>query len=86
VCGRADGEFHSTKDVVMGAIQVNKHVVTANKDPHSSIPELQSVLDEHPSVGFGYEACVVGFQLSHSLQTVLRQVTSPKVQYGVCGV
>eukprot|EP00621_Florenciella_sp_RCC1693_P005033 CAMPEP_0182535504 /NCGR_PEP_ID=MMETSP1323-20130603/18041_1 /TAXON_ID=236787 /ORGANISM="Florenciella parvula, Strain RCC1693" /LENGTH=518 /DNA_ID=CAMNT_0024745639 /DNA_START=9 /DNA_END=1563 /DNA_ORIENTATION=+ len=49
------------KDVVFGAISAGKHVVTANKALVAAyLPEIQSLLNEHPEVSFSYEAAVCG--------------------------
>jgi len=64
------GTTHA-KDVVFGAIQANKHVVTANKALIASfLPEIQSLLASKPSVKFCFEAAVCGgIPIIHSLQS-----------------
>jgi homoserine dehydrogenase len=55
------GGTTQAKDVVLGAINANKHVVTANKALVSQfLPEIKAALDAHPSVKFSYEAAVCG--------------------------
>ena len=49
------------KEVVMRAIEADKHVVTANKALVAScLDEIEAALKEHPNVRFCYEAAVCG--------------------------
>ena len=57
---------------MFGAISAGKHVVTANKALVAAyLPEIQSLLDEHPEVSFSYEAAVCGgIPIINTLQQV----------------
>ena len=65
------GGITSAKEVVMGAIAANKHVVTANKALIAAyLPEIQAALKAHPTVTFNYEAAVCGgIPIIHTLQS-----------------
>lgn len=55
------GGITEAKDVVFGAIERGKHVVTANKALLATfLPEIIELLKKHPEVKFGYEAAVCG--------------------------
>lgn len=60
----------SLDQVVFGAIQKGKHVVTANKALLAKhLPEITAMLKEHPEVKFAYEAAVCGgIPIIHTLQ------------------
>jgi len=65
------GGVTHAKDVVFGAINAGKHVVTANKALIAAyLPELQTALKANPTVSFNYEAAVCGgIPIIHTLQT-----------------
>lgn len=65
------GGVTTAKDVVFGAIQAGKHVVTANKALIAAfLPEIQASLRAHPKVKFSFEAAVCGgIPIIHSLHT-----------------
>jgi hypothetical protein len=64
------GGVTDAKEVVFGAIQKGKHVVTANKALLAKhLPEITALLKEHPEVKFAYEAAVCGgIPIIHTLQ------------------
>lgn len=64
------GGVTDAKDVVFGAIQRGKHVVTANKALVANfMPELTQLLQQHPDVRFGFESSVCGgIPIIHTLQ------------------
>jgi len=65
------GGTTTAKDVVFGAINAGKHVVTANKALIAAfLPELQESLKANPQVKFNYEAAVCGgIPIIHTLHT-----------------
>ncbi len=64
------GGVTEAKEVVFGAIQKGKHVVTANKALLAMfLPEITALLKQHPHVKFAYEAAVCGgIPIIHTLQ------------------
>jgi len=75
------GGVTSARDVVLRAINADKHVVTANKALIANfLPEIQTHLAAHPSVQFNYEAAVCGgIPIIHTLQTAYLGDTITKV-------
>jgi homoserine dehydrogenase len=65
------GGVTHAKDVVFGAINAGKHVVTANKALIAAyLPDLQQALANNPTVSFNYEAAVCGgIPIIHTLQS-----------------
>ena len=65
------GGVTTAKDVVFGAIQAGKHVVTANKALIAAfLPEIQASLKANPSVKFSFEAAVCGgIPIIHALHS-----------------
>lgn len=65
------GGITLAKDIVFRAIQLNKHVVTANKALVATyLSEIMNLLHEHPTVHFAYEAAVCGgIPIINTLQT-----------------
>ncbi|KAJ0408315.1 hypothetical protein ATCC90586_000056 [Pythium insidiosum] len=64
------GGVTDAKHVVFEAIKKGKHVITANKALVANfMPEIVKLLQENPSVRFGYEASVCGgIPIIHTLQ------------------
>jgi len=64
------GGVTTAKDIVFGAIQKGKHVVTANKALVAAhMSEIDALLEDQPQVRFGFEASVCGgIPIIHGLQ------------------
>jgi len=64
------GGVTDAKDLVFGALQKGKHVVTANKALVAAhMSEIDALLESHPDARFGFEASVCGgIPIIHNLQ------------------